>query len=207
MQLINLKSGSKEWKEFRRSHIGASDACCIMGTNPWKSITKLYEEKLFPCEEEDNFYMARGRDLEPVALEYFEEMTGLTLFPIVAKHDSIPYMIASLDGLTIDKRKAVEIKCPGKVDHGKALSGFVPEKYIPQLQHQMEVCNLDKIYYFSFDGEHGVLLEVCRDQSYIDILLEREKEFWHCLKTFKPPLTNSMRKEYAQSITSISGTI
>jgi putative phage-type endonuclease len=188
MQLINLEQGSQEWKKFRRTHIGASDAVSIMGVSPWRSILKLYEEKIFEFDQPDNPYMARGRDLEPIALESFERDTGLVMFPQVCKHDVIDWMISSLDGMTVEKDCVVEIKCAGKKDHDIAINGKIPPKYYPQLQHQIEVTGLDFTYYYSFDGQNGVLIKVNRNPMYISNLIEKELEFWNCLKSLTPPL-------------------
>jgi putative phage-type endonuclease len=183
-----MKQGSPEWLQFRRTKIGASDAPVIMGVSPWMSPLKLYEQKVYGIECPDNQYMARGRELEPVALMCFEEMFELTMFSMVIVHELYYWMSASMDGMTIEKDKAVEIKCAGKRDHFMAANGIVPEKYIPQLQHQMEVCQLGEINYFSFDGKQGVNIIVERDQNYIDKLLDKEKEFWQCLQTLTPPV-------------------
>jgi putative phage-type endonuclease len=187
MKFIPLKQGTEEWLRFRRSHIGASDAVTIMGVSPWKSPLELYEEKIFEFEQQGNAYTARGVSLEEPARESFEKEKGICVFPMVFESSTHPFMAASIDGITIDYQIAVEIKCPGKVDHQKAMHGVVPTKYYPQLQHQIFVCELDMIYYYSFDGQQGVTLEVPRDDRYIEILLDKEKEFWHCLKTLKPP--------------------
>lgn len=187
MQLVKIKQGTPEWKQFRRIHLGASDAPIIMNVSPWMSPLKLYEEKVFGFEQEENPYMGRGKELEPIALETFENETGLIMFPMVFKHDSISWMSASYDGITIDRTAILEIKCPGKKDHELALNGKIPPKYIPQLQHQIYMSGLDVAYYYSFNGEKGVSIEVPRDQAYIDILLEKEFEFWNCLQTLTPP--------------------
>jgi putative phage-type endonuclease len=182
-----MKQGTEEWKQFRRSKICASDAPVIMGVSPWSSPLKLYEEKIFGFEIEDNPYMKRGRDLEPLALQAFEKQFNVELFPMVVCHPSISWMAASMDGLSLDKSIGLEIKCPGKRDHFMSMNGIIPEKYIPQLQHQMEVCGLDSINYYSFDGQSGVNLIVIRDQDYINQLLDKEFEFWQCLLNLKPP--------------------
>lgn len=68
----------------------------------------------------------------------------------------------------------MEIKCPGQADHDVAKSGKIPEKYIPHLQHQLAVTSLKLAYYFSFDGV-GVIVEVERNDSYIEQMIDLEK--------------------------------
>lgn len=207
MRLVNVKSGTESWLSFRRMHICASDCSSIMQCNPYKSILNLYEEKIFKFEQEDNHFMKRGRDLEPLALECFEQETGLTLFPVVVKHDEIEWMASSLDGLTINRDVLVEIKCNGKTNHELALKGKIPKHYRAQIQHQLCCTGLDYAFYFSFDGSKGKILEVKRDQDFIDEMIEKEFEFWNCLKNLTPPTVvgKSRRKEYATTATPISG--
>lgn len=204
MRLVNLKQGTPEWYQFRRTHIGASDAVSIMGLSPWKSPLELYEDKVFQLDQKENPYMHRGKQLEPIALEEFEKETGLIMFPAVYIHENIDWMCASFDGITLEEDAILEIKCPGKKDHEEALKGKVPKKYIPQLQHQLFLSGLDFAYYYSFDGCKGIILEVKRDQDFIDKLIEKEFEFWHCLLTLTPPKTEIKRNDYATA-PSISG--
>jgi predicted phage-related endonuclease len=81
----------------------------------------------------------------------------------------------------------LEIKCPGAADHSKALAGEVPEKYWPQLQHQLLVTGANKAHYYSFDGEKGVLIEVEPDKKYCAKLFIEIKKFWDCVESDTPP--------------------
>lgn len=196
MKLVNVKQGTSEWYQFRRTHLGASDAISIMGVSPWKSVLELYEDKVFQLDQKENSFMCRGKELEPIALKEFERETGLIMFPSVFVHDTIDWMSASFDGITLEQDAICEIKCPGKKDHSEAILGKVPKKYIPQLQHQIFVSGLDFAYYYSFDGKKGVTLEVKRDLVFIEKMLEKEFEFWNCLKTFTPPKIEINKNEH-----------
>lgn len=195
MKLVQLKQESEEWLNWRRTHITASDSSSILGINPWKSSLELYEEKVFRFEKEDNEYMRRGRELEPIALESFEQETGLVMFPCVVKHDTILWMGASLDGLSVIRDAIVEIKCNGKKNHDLALDGKIPKHYESQIQHQLACTGLDFSYYYSFDGEKGVILEVKRDEEFIQNMIAKEFEFWQCLQTFTPPTIQPKKRK------------
>lgn len=179
MKLVNLNQGTKEWLDWRRTMITASDAAIIMGISPYKNIQQLIEEKTKGFETVPNSYMLRGRDLEPLALQAFERETGLILFPTVGTSIQNEWMAASFDGMTIEEDFIVEIKCNGKKNHTLALNGSIPEFHNAQIQHQLFVANLNFSYYYSFDGEKGIILEIKRDNEFIDIMIEKEKEFWH----------------------------
>ncbi len=180
--------GTKEWLEFRKNKIGSSDASIVMGVSPWKTKYKLWEEKVgLDSSCFLSFPMKRGIQLEEKARLNFEQMTGLFVLPDVIVHPKIEWMIASLDGIDVEKKHFVEIKCPGKKDHELAKKGKIPTKYYPQLQHQLEVCHLEMGYYFSFDGQEGTLLEIRRDDNYIKKMVSEEGEFWDCIQNFIPP--------------------
>ncbi len=188
----HLEQGSPEWVEMRKNYIGASDAPIIMGVSPWMTPLQLWEQKLGFFEVKENFAMKRGKYLEQEARKEFEEETGLIVFPDVVLHTTYAWMMASLDGIDIERKNIVEIKCPGKKDHILALLGEIPEKYYPQLQHQMEVCNLKSIFYFSYspsakDMKKTALLEVAKDEKYIDLLIKKESEFYDCMVSLTMP--------------------
>jgi putative phage-type endonuclease len=181
MRLIKHKQRSKEWLQYRATKICASDSPIIMGHSPFKTIEQLYIEKTKCFESAPNPWMIRGIELESIALRKFEEETGLILFPCVGEHEN-GWMAASFDGMTIEGDAIVEIKAPGKKDHAIALEGRPPQKYLAQLYHQMEVAELDFSFYYSFDGQSGVIIEVKRDQDFIDVMIEKEREFWQRLQ-------------------------
>jgi predicted phage-related endonuclease len=105
---------------------------------------------------------------------------------MVAEDIFYPFISASFDGMTPDYKHAVEIKC-GKGSHKLAQKGEIPVYYQAQLQHQMYVANLDIIDYFSFDGKNGILIKVERDNEFIQEMLDKEIEFWHCVTNLTPP--------------------
>lgn len=189
---LNLIQGTPEWHSHRAQSVGSSDAPVIMGVSPWKTIEDLYKEKRGVIDSSPaSFCMQRGINLEPKARSVFEEMTGIFVSPLVKVSKERVWMSASLDGIDFEEKNIVEIKCAGKKDHALAISGKIPEKYVPQLQHQMCVCDVDHAYYFSFDGENGVIIDVKRDEKYITSLISKEEEFWECLKQKKAPLSDT----------------
>ena len=202
-----LQQNTAEWLEFRRSKIGSSDAPIIMGKSPWKNPHQLWEEKAgLRTASFESRAMQRGQQLEPEARKLFELKTGLVVWPDVLIHPSHNFMIASLDGITMDGKTAVEIKCPGAKTHQMALDGEIPEHYRIQMQHQMMVAGLDTMFYFSYDGTNGVTLKVARDQALIDDLAGHEIEFHRFMtKGVSPahPCENDKWEQLAKQWTSI----
>ncbi|MEC7839053.1 MAG: YqaJ viral recombinase family protein [Chlamydiota bacterium] len=203
----HLQQNTNEWLEFRRSKIGSSDAPIIMGKSPWKTPHQLWEEKM---GIKDSFFesqtMRRGKDLESEARKAFEAQTGLVVWPDVLTHNEHDFIIASMDGITMDGGQAVEIKCPGDKTHSMALQGIIPEHYQIQMQHQLAVAGLKKMFYYSFDGTQGILLELERDEQLIQELIQKEKEFYKYILDNDPPYnqrTDELWQAYAKKWKSI----
>src|SRR5258707_6935375 len=128
---------SKQWYAWRSKGLGASDAPAILGASPWTSRFELwaYRTGLLPKPEFNAFALKaveRGNQLEPLACEVYEKMTGLSVQKNVnCEHDQYPFIRASLDGYIESNNTILEIKCPGKIDHAKAIEGENPDKYFP----------------------------------------------------------------------------
>lgn len=181
-QFLDIEQGSQDWLELRKTKITATDAAVILGENPWKTAETLFLEKTGQLEcVKKSKAMQRGLDLEPIARKLFKVQTRLEMHPQVIVKG---FLMASLDGMTEDKKTAVEIKCPGPKDHFFAEDKTVPPYYFAQLQHQMFVADLPKIYYYSFDGLDGIYFEVPRDDAYIENMLEKERAFYEKMLEF-----------------------
>lgn len=188
MKIIDIQQNTPEWIELRQSKIGASDAPIIMGVSPWKKPNELWEEKLgFKKSSFNSDAMQRGHQLEPVARAMCEKYFECALYPVIGIHDENDWAMASFDAYN-ENGLIVEIKCPGKVDHQTALDGKIPDKYYPQLQHQMYVANCIDMYYCSFDGVNCVYVHVKRNDQYIDQMIQKELEFYQCMIQRIPPV-------------------
>jgi len=197
---VDLRQNTPEWLEFRRSRIGASDAPILMGQSPWKTPYQLWMEKNLKTETEETPAMARGKALEDEARKKFEDMTGLAMMGNRCYvHKERPWQMCSLDGIDMEEKSIVEIKCPNRNDHDTAKSGHIPTKYYGQLQHQMAVMGLDHAYYFSYDGYDGAVVEVERNAEFVRELLDVEKTFYfdYYMKGTPPPLSE---KDYIEQM-------
>jgi putative phage-type endonuclease len=185
-----LSQNTPEWKEWRRPHIGSSDAAYVMGFNQWQSKRSLWEQKVLGWEKEFDPLsidrMKQGQEMEPIARKAYEELTGLIVSPLVTESTEWPFLAASFDGMNQTLDHAVEIKC-GASSHKSARCGFLPAYYIMQVQHQMLVSGLQSIDYFSYYEGEGILIKVDRYEELIKELLEKEIEFWHHVQTGIPP--------------------
>jgi putative phage-type endonuclease len=184
----HLIQGSEIWKAMRLNKIGASDAPIIMQISPFCTPYQLWTYKMGVAEPQMNSAMSRGVAMEEEARQAFNLAHNVTVVPKVYFDDVYPWMMASLDGVSEDGRIVVEIKCPGIGDHLIALEGRIPEKYWPQLQHQLYITGLPSIWYCSYRSPNDhTSIKVYRDDEYIEKMLEKEKEFYRCMTEFDPP--------------------
>lgn len=188
-----MEQNSNDWHTWRGKGIGSSDAPIILGMSPYMTPLQLWEHKtgLVPKAFKGNFVTERGHNLEEVARQHYALHTGLNPKPKNVEHPKHPFLRASLDGLDEDKKVLVEIKCPGAPDHALAVAGQLPEKYVAQVQHQLNVTGLELAHYWSFDGQQGVLVEVPRNDNFIAAMEAAEIEFWQkVLEKDPPPLSD-----------------
>ena len=186
----------EEWLQLRRKGIGGSDASVIMGKNPYRSILQLWEEKTgkLPVTDEGNEYTYWGNVMEPIIRKEFMNRTGLKVRQKHAMiiHKDYPYLFADVDGIVTDERgeKCIfEAKTASQYKAEQWEDG-VPEEYILQVQHYLEVCGMDKAYIAALiGGNKFVFHTIYRDEELIRNLVSREKEFWEgCVLTGTEPV-------------------
>ena len=187
MKLLPLVQGSKQWLEFRRGGIGASDAPCILGAG-FRNATQLYYDKVEGAEQKQNAAMKKGTLYEPVARQAFIEKTGMHVEPVVAVHDSRLWQFSSLDGYSKEEDAWIEIKCPGEETHKKAKRGKLPKMYNIQCQHHFAVTGSKKGYYVSYYEGDLVILELQPDEALIEEIIEAELDFYDKVCNKTPPV-------------------
>ena len=186
----------EEWLQLRRAGIGGSDASVIMGKNPYRSILQLWEEKTgkLPVTDDGNEYTYWGNVMEPIIRKEFMNRTGLKVRQKHAMiiHKDYPYLFADVDGIVTDERGEKCIFEAKKASQYKAeqWEDGVPEEYILQVQHYLEVCGMDKAYIAALiGGNKFVFHTIYRDDELIRNLISREKEFWEgCVLTGTEPV-------------------
>lgn len=177
--IVNLQQGTKEWREWRRRGIGASDAPAIMGENPWKSPEYLLQEKCGGKTSGTNAAMARGMALEPEARARYEAKIGTSVVPTCLQSVKYEWLRASVDGLATDGSALVEIKCGESVYRKASATRKVPDYYYGQLQHMLALTNFQSIDFFCYWPKRPeVHLRIARDDGYIARLLDAEYKFW-----------------------------
>ena len=190
MALKQFKS-REEWLEARKQGIGGSDAAAILGVDPYCSALEVYCDKIgIAVPQEDNEAMKWGRKLEPLVAEAYQEETGRELkdhgFNIWQGSES--FLIASQDREIIKPQTGhLEIKTSNYIKEGD-LAEEIPIPWQVQYQHSLAATGLAW-------GGFAILLnarklfwvDVERDNSFIEAMLEAEAKFWKRVQDHDPP--------------------
>lgn len=187
-KIVYLVQGSPEWHAHRMVHRNASETAAVMGENPWMTPYQLWLVRTGRVEVPITPPMRHGTQLEPAARAAYETLSGNVVQPLVMVSEQYS---ASLDGLTLDGRLMIEIKCPFKGRTSslwqEASEGSVPRHYWWQLQHQLMVSKAEQAHFYVFDGVEGVLNTVYPDKEAWKDLQQGWDRFMACLRNDIPP--------------------
>lgn len=186
-QIIALVERTAGWWGWRQGGVGSSDAATILGEKPSKSTERLLLEKQHPPRDSGrNFARAQGAALERAARAHYNLVADAAAEPACVVSIARPWQRASLDGLTADGERVVEIKCGPAAYQRATARRRPPRHHYAQLQHILAVTGLPIIDYWCYFPPHAPFrLEVGRDDAYIERLVIAEEVFW---KRFAPAL-------------------
>lgn len=142
---------SPEWFAVRRELLTASDAASALDVKPYPSYrgsarAELLRKKL-SNEFVNNMFVTHGQHYEDEARDRAAAAMGETVYDVgLVRHATLPWLAASPDGVT-GSGKLVEIKCPLKRE---IKPGVIPHHYFPQVQVQMEVCDVDSTVFVQY---------------------------------------------------------
>ena len=193
-----------EVREARRGGVGGSDAAAIMMLNPFRTPYDVFLDKLgagTPVKPNRN--INRGNRQEDVAAAVYVEETGRK----IRRHPAMRWcpmklLFANIDRAIVgnchDKGPGVlELKCPGFRNFAKIRDEGLPNDYIIQMQHYLNVlgwkwgsfgiysAEFDELLYFDVDEDLELQTEIVRACV----------NFWvNHVETRRPP----ERKEYPE---------
>jgi putative phage-type endonuclease len=174
----HMEQGSEEWFAVRRGRPTASQfkriltaKKCALAAGRFEYMDELIAECFFPefVEFEGNKWTDRGNELEPVARESFESISGADVHQVgfCTRNDEL--VGCSPDGLIVDTGgdyvSGLEIKCPAPRKHVQYIrKGELPDEYKAQVHGGMAVTGLNEWHFFSFcPGVQPLWLPVQRD--------------------------------------------
>lgn len=196
-KVLTLDMSREEWLKERKKGIGGSDASVILGFNPWKSPFELYIEKTGgEVQEIDNEAIHWGNVLEDVVAQEFSRRTGKKVRRRnqIFKHKENDWMIANIDRDVVGERALLECKTTNAFNLDAWEGDEIPPAYMCQLQHYMAVLDYEKAYIaVLIGGQKFIWKEIERDDEFIELMIEHEKNFWenHVLKGVPPEIDGS----------------
>jgi len=194
MRRITLEQNSAEWRELRRSKVGASDIAILM-TGTDREIYDLYTEKKGK-ERYETDAMRRGSEMEAEARRWYETEMGISFERPVGLHDNYDWLMASFDGLNYDLGLSLEIKCPNEIpDHLESSKNW--KRYFYQVQAQLAVGGHEKAVLLAYSPTKRVSALIGRDEKAISDLIKQGEWFYDCIKNDKPPEYLEKRKDAA----------
>jgi hypothetical protein len=214
----NIEQGTDEWHTMRNTRIAASDVPVLMARqtvtlpnipdfvkfesvegdqvtlqdHPFRTIGSLWrEKKLGVLEVHSDYALAMfeyGHEHEAAIIQDISDELFIKLRPTVATKGE--WMMASLDGLSADRKIGGEGKAPVlRVVNGEkiystalklALEGKIPDYYWTQVQWQIAVAGLEKVYFGVRNPVDGKLLgpfEILPNQEFIEQMTNIAKEY------------------------------
>lgn len=174
----------------RHHFIGGSDARIIMGKDD-KALLRLWKEKRGEVSGLDlsgELIVQLGLVTEDLNRRWYEHQSGHRIVAVQrhAKHRTISWMAATLDGLVEQTGAVFEAKFMLPWSFSEAAAA---EKHMAQLQHNMLVAQTSKsVLSIINGGGKWVELSIESDPVYQTVLIAAEKAFWRAVKSGEPPV-------------------
>ncbi|WP_438447441.1 YqaJ viral recombinase family protein [Gorillibacterium sp. sgz5001074] len=206
IRLINTKDMAHEdWLEWRRKGIGGSDVAPLLNLSRYKSALSVYLDKIGQAPEIlDNPKMKAGRIMESVVADWFAEETGMKVMRqnAIFQHKQYPFMLANIDRWLPGQNAGLECKNTSEYARSDWEGTQAPMEYILQCNHYMAVTGAERWYIAVLIGGWDFQWRVIeRDEEIIQMLIEREREFWqnHVLAKI-PPAFDHQDTDYLRSL-------
>lgn len=127
-----------DWLALRKTGLGSSDAAPALNLSPWRSQYEVFAEKrnLIP-DEADNWRFRIGRDMEPLVIAWWCELTGRDPHRlqrhVMVRSKEWPFLIANPDALEGESSDlpVIEAKTSHPMEERKWEDG-VPDQYVIQ---------------------------------------------------------------------------
>ena len=192
----SIQQRTPEWHAFRREHLTATDAAIIAGETG--SVIELWAQKrglVGPPEfdEATRELMDEGLAIQPYLLDFYARRTGRRVRNIntvrVAK--DWPVAACSPDGEVVGEPVGLEAKM-STAAKWRAAADPVPGDVFAQVQWQMYVAGWARVDVVGFIFGRPKIIEVPRDEAYIDDLRWAARQFHGWVESGeRPPLDGS----------------
>lgn len=173
--ILDLEQGTPAWLDWRKSRRCASESPALLRLAPYYPRTPydLWEVKTGLSRKAVNYYLERtqkrGHALEPLGRALYERERSDLMVPYTVEGEG--GYAASLDGLSWDGARMLEIKCPFWGTASKLWSavttGRIPKHAQVQLQHQLMAsgAELADFAVYAGDTHQLTIIEVRHDPA------------------------------------------
>lgn len=166
MKKISLTQGTQEWLDWRINGITATEATAAIGVSKWSSPLDVYKQKLNPQPHEPSKYEEWGTLLEDtIKFKKFAKMHPEFEVKQGECYED-EWRKCSLDGELWRDGKWEAIL---EIKTGRDITAWdpVPEYYMAQVQWQMHVTGIKKVYF-------AVLINGC---DYLERVVEYDPQY------------------------------
>lgn len=190
-KIVNVPQGSDLWHALRAKRRTASEAPAAAGKSKYQSRNALLDQKATGLVPEVSSHQQRiyddGHRAEAEARPHAEALINDELFPVVLDDEEGGFL-ASMDGLTMDRKIGFEHKLLSEGLAKQIDAGELEEHYRLQLDQQFALSGAEKILFVASDGteENFKYLWVKRDESRFPALLSTWEQFEKDLANHKP---------------------
>lgn len=155
MKILSVTQGSPQWHEARRTHHCASDAAAMMGEGKHETrsalIRRIATGIVLEVDAATQRRFDAGHKTEAEARSLVEGIIGEDLYPVTAVDDD-DYLLASLDGLTMDEKTIFEHKIWNADVIAMIERAELSPAYFWQLEHQLATTGADAVVFCCSDG-------------------------------------------------------
>jgi len=198
LEIPQFEQRSEMWFKQRYNKLTSSDAATVLGLNPYqKSHEVLFKKCGYdPKPFVGNVATRHGQKYEDEAIIKYCNLTGQTNYNFglishsdVYKCNDHSWLAGSPDGIAIDEDNLsaepvlLEVKCPYR---RKIIFGKIPDHYLPQVQLNMFICNLNVADFIEYCPPDSMnIVRVYRDEKWLKCNLPVLKEFWESVEYYR----------------------
>ena len=177
---------TKEQVAERQHYLGGSDAAAALGLSRWKTPIELWAEKtgaVAPADISDRLPIRVGDKLEDLVASLFMEETGKKVHRVneIQKHKKHDFIRAQIDRRVVGEDAILECKTAGAWAAKRWEGEEIPQEYLVQCLHQMNVMGKSKCYIAVLIGGNTDFIwkEIDRDEDLINRIEAAEVDFWN----------------------------
>jgi len=191
-------TGTTEWHKAREMSIGGSDISTICGLNPWQSAIHLFLTKTgrIPNTIEENWPIRFGKAFEePILKLWQEEHPEYEVFRTGTYQDNImPFRHANPDALARNSETGEWIVI--EVKTGRQTWESVPDGYRAQVQHYLDILDLNRAVIVAVAGMTWYDIWIDRDDFEIEAQRQRAMDFMECIVNDTKPEWDGSESTY-----------